>query len=261
METNAPYIALIEDDVILAEGWMARTLDALKQLLLSPSSIRQTTTTHSTSKKPWLYLRLFYTETALAWQPDFDFWYAHMSLAFGLAMTVGLTMLLGVRRKWPATRARALDIPTVAVICLVTIPAFLALVFMIGKYSLSPLNGVVRMNKFGCCTQAMVYPRTQVPGLVTYLRKRNDGQTDSMIEEYADDNGLERFALAPQVVQHIGLYSSRDNTLVNTQSNWAFYFETNSPVKLEREHEKALAGGMKRWDVLRTPTDEGKKNS
>ena len=93
------------------------------------------------------------------------------------------------------------------------------------------------MNKYGCCTQALVFPRNEVPGLVAFLRGIGSGQTDTMIEEYADANGKERLALAPQVVQHVGLESSRDNTFVNSQSTWAFYFEEQGSAKLRKEHE------------------------
>lgn len=65
------------------------------------------------------------------------------------------------------------------------------------------------MNKYGCCTQALVFPRAQVPNLIAYLTHRNSGQTDTIIEECADEFELGRYALAPQVVQHIGLVSSR----------------------------------------------------
>jgi hypothetical protein len=67
------------------------------------------------------------------------------------------------------------------------------------------------------------------------------GQTDTMIEEYADANGKERLALGPQLVQHVGLESSRDNTFVNSQSTWAFWFEENNLGKLREKH-KMLTG-------------------
>lgn len=93
------------------------------------------------------------------------------------------------------------------------------------------------MNKYGCCTQALVFPRNEIPGLVAYLRGIGHGQTDTMIEEYADANSKERLALAPQVVQHVGLESSRDNTFVNSQSTWAFRFEEQNAGTLRRERE------------------------
>ena len=75
-----------------------------------------------------------------------------------------------------------------------------------------------------------------------------------MIEEYADINGLDRYALFPQAVQHVGLQSSRDNLAINSQSTWAFYFETNDPAKLKKEHERSIKQGLP-WAELRAPTD------
>jgi hypothetical protein len=231
--TKAPYIAIFEDDLVFAEGWMTRTLHALAEL--KRRQMDSVARTLQPSQR-WIYLRLFYTETSLRWQNS-DFWYRNMLLAFALTSSFGCLTLLFIRHRWPKTVGH-LDNASIAVISLITVPAFTALVFMIGKYSLSPLHGVVPMDRYGCCTQAMIFPRGEVVPLLRYLNERQHGQTDSLIEEYADRDGLARFALAPQVVQHIGLVSSRDNTLVNTQSNWAFWFETNNPVALRKEHDR-----------------------
>jgi hypothetical protein len=113
---------------------------------------------------------------------------------------------------------------------------------MIGKYSVHPLSGVTRMDKHGCCTQSLVFPRSQVPDLISYLARRKAGQTDTMIEEYADEYRLERYALSPQVVQQIGLVSSRDNLEINTKSTWAFWFEASNAAQLRTEHQELSKG-------------------
>lgn len=213
----------------------------------------------------WVYLRLFYTETAMSWQ-DTDFWYFHMGFSFSLASLAGFVILVVVRYFTPSTK-RHLDNWAVAAICLITIPAFTALVFMIGKYSLFPPKvspqipswttlshyrnthcitnshqGVFKMNKHGCCTQALLFPREEIPALAKYLGDIGLGQTDMMIENYADETRKDRLALAPQQVQHVGLQSSRDNTLMNAMSTWAFWFEEYDAEKLRREHLE-LTGG------------------
>ena len=126
-----------------------------------------------------------------------------------------------IRSLWGSSR-RYLDVRAIVVICVVTVPAFTGLAFMIGKYNLFPMHGVVEMEKYGCCTQAMVFPRDQVPDLIEFLHERKSGQTDSLIEEYADQKKLRRYALAPPQVQHIGICSSRDNLEINTRSTWVF---------------------------------------
>ncbi|KAB8074374.1 hypothetical protein BDV29DRAFT_156733 [Aspergillus leporis] len=225
-KTEVPYIGVFEDDIIFADGWLAKTLRGLYDIEIRLKA------------QNWLYLRLFYTETALSWTND-DFAYRHIGFVFLLTMSTACGALMLTRRIWPASR-RHLDVLTITVICVITVPAFTGLIFMIGKYNVSPMRGVVEMNKHGCCTQAMVFPRDQVPDLVNFLRDRKSGQTDSMIEEYADGVKLRRFALAPPQVQHVGIRSSRDNLEINTRSTWAFWFEENDAKALRREHELLL---------------------
>jgi hypothetical protein len=217
---------------MFAEGWLVKTLDGLAEL-------RQ-------RSKPWLYMRLFYTETSLGWHASEDFWYDHMAFTFALAMGVVLTFLLfvkGVCRLFKRPY-RYLDIASVMVLVLITTPAFTALVFMAGKHNIKPLNGVERMDKHGCCTQALIFPRYQAQALIDFLTTRGSGQTDSLIEEYAETFGHDRYALAPQVVQHVGSVSSHKNLPINTQSTWAFWFEAQDSAKLKKEHAKLLRSSI-----------------
>ncbi|KAI7576250.1 hypothetical protein KC316_g10772 [Hortaea werneckii] len=121
---------------------------------------------------------------------------------------------------------------------------FIALTFMIGKYNLMPLNGLERMDRYGCCTQALIYSRASATQVVDMLQERGSGQTDSLIEEYGTKNGLAKYALAPQVVQHVGIVSSRDNLEANTRSTWAFWFETQDAEKLKKEHMDLAKAGI-----------------
>jgi GR25 family glycosyltransferase involved in LPS biosynthesis len=285
-ETNAPYIAVFEDDVIFAEDWMARTLLALEKLKKHDAAItaktsstppisartrlrRAPTDAKSLDSRPWIYLRLFYTETALGWNPEIDFWYGHYKLAIILASATTAAVLFAARASFHRVLRPHLDIGAILVFTLIAAPAFTALVFMAGKYSVwVPLQtpdtwlgalahargsgpvvlptqdlrsgGIVRMNRFGCCTQGMVFPRSQVPGLLQYLTERHDGQTDSLIEEYSDHQNLNRYAVSPQVIQHVGLESSRGNTLINALSTWAFWFEDSTPSGVAKRHKQVL---------------------
>ncbi|KAJ5882450.1 Glycosyl transferase family 54 [Penicillium soppii] len=51
---------------------------------------------------------------------------------------------------------------------------------------------------------------------------------------------MNKYALAPPQLQHVGLKSSRDNLDINTRSTWAFWFETNDPIILREEHRRLL---------------------
>jgi hypothetical protein len=226
-QLNASYTIIFEGDIILATAWLSRTLKALADIARLE---RQ-------SGKPWIYLRLFYTETALSWTSS-DFAYRNMPLVFGILILSGLTCLVFLRRS--RFTQFHLDPTSIVVISMICIPAFTALVYMVGKYNLMPLHGVIEMNKYGCCTQGLVFPREQLDGLIDFLSARKHGQTDSMIEEYADHHKLNRYALAPPQLQHVGLKSSRDNLDINTRSTWAFWFETNDPIILREEHRRLL---------------------
>ncbi|KAM7212137.1 hypothetical protein V8F06_012500 [Rhypophila decipiens] len=285
--TRAPFIAVFEDDVIFAADWLARTLVGLQTLALPREDhVIQAAPVDQT---PWLYLRLFYTETFMMWEGDDDWLYGNMYLTFALVSFTTATVLLLVRymllqrggqglpshstKSW--TLGLRLDIPTIAAASLVIAPAFLALFFMAGKYSLPLYSlrregdptrpsrladaGVYPMDKHGCCTQGLVFDRNQVPGLINRLRTLGRGQTDWMIEEYATDVPLKRFALGDQVLQHVGLISSRGMKSVNAQSVYAFYFEEKREEEVKAKQEKALKGVD--WAVFRALEPEGVADS
>jgi hypothetical protein len=82
---------VLEDDVIFADGWLVKTLNGLYTLSHGPTA----------RNGSWIYLRLFFTETSLAWSTS-DFWYRNMLLAFGLVIGSGYALLSAVRRYWPS---------------------------------------------------------------------------------------------------------------------------------------------------------------
>ena len=234
-ETSAPYIAMFEDDIIFAEGWLSKTLEALAE-------IRQKST-------QWLYLRLFYTEAFLGWDKDIDSWYTHPVFQFVLAILVAYTFAYTLRRvcryKAPGKGRSILNIAT-----FVTIPLFITLIFMIGRNSLIPLHGVERMDTKGCCAQALVFPRSQVPNVTAMLRERLHPR-DFIIEKWANEKELARYAVAPQLVQHVGLVSSHGLKEKYTRKTFAHAFEAYDADTMKREHER-----LARWGIWRA-TDDG----
>ncbi|KAL4813678.1 hypothetical protein BDW67DRAFT_187437 [Aspergillus spinulosporus] len=207
---NARYTIIFEDDITPATGWFAKTLKSLAEIHRMEMNQVQART------RPWLYLHLFYTEIALGWSGA-DTAYRNMPLIFTF-LTASTFCFLFLLHRSPRLQLLHLDMLSILVISLLCGPAFTALVYMVGKYSLMPLRGVVQMNKSGCCTQGLLFPAQQVNGLVALLEARGHGQTDSMIEEYADLNGLNRYAVAPPLLEHVGLKSSRDKLDVNPKS-------------------------------------------
>ena len=182
------------------------------------------------------------------WDANEDFWYGHMILTYGLTMSLVAIVLLALRTFSKPMRQYLDNLTLLAIVC-VTVPAFVTFIFMIGKYNLTPLHGVERMDH-GCCTQALVFPQSHVPDLIDMLEERKAGQTDLIIEDYANAMTLERYALAPQQVQHVGSVSSRGAPKVNTKSTWAFWFETYNAAKLRKEHDR-----MSQWGIWRASSD------
>ncbi|KAA8565131.1 hypothetical protein EYC84_010879 [Monilinia fructicola] len=237
--THTPYIAIFEDDIIFAQDWFSRTTSALDKI-------------ESLSQSPggkfydWIYLRLFYSETFLMWDERVDFWYRHMYFLIFLSSLSTITALIFVRSKASDKKKAGcwLDNWAIFIVGVVVVPAFITLGFMAGKYNLPwwELRGkeVVKMNSGGCCTQAMVYPRERVEKLRSYLMEVGRGQTDLMIEEFSDKEGLERLALGKQVVQHVGAKSSRGDNQMNAMSTWAFHFEEYDKVPVFSGHDIEL---------------------
>ncbi len=245
-ETSAPFIAVFEDDVIFAADWMARTMRGLQYL------VRDYKPPEGEKATDWLYLRLFYTETHLGWLTEGGWWYNHLPLTFAIAMGTTAALLVILRFVFRCGARLRLDWATIAVLSLVVAPAFTVLIFMAGKHNLpipgyslhhglpaslsAAAGGVMPMDQSGCCTQALVFNRPALPPLIQYLRDRERGQTDSMIEEYSNARGIRRFALSEQAVQHVGLFSSRGMQAKDAQSVWAFWFEASKPDEVERRH-------------------------
>lgn len=117
-------------------------------------------------------------------------------------------------------------------------------------------EGVHQMPKFGCCSQALVFPRSRIPDLVELYESRHIGYVDMITEEFANANNEIRWAVTPSVVQHVGRKSSKgaadgDSTvaafkpkskgeLTEVEKLWNFGFELNDAGALRAEHEHAL---------------------
>ncbi|KAK4147649.1 uncharacterized protein C8A04DRAFT_8777 [Dichotomopilus funicola] len=274
-ETEAPFVAVFQDDVVFAADWMARTLRGLQYLVRDH--------TQAAGDAPWLYLRLFYTETNLGWDAEGSWWYAHLpwTLAISSAGTAVLllfirTLSLCGRTSSTTSRHRRPDLPTITILSLLIAPAFTLLFFMTGKHNLplphyslhhpsvpaplsapqSPLAaGVVPMDSNACCAQALVFHRPALEGLIANLRSRERGDVHTMVEEYCDAEGLKRFALREQVVQHVsfGRRAGQDDAGEKDKEAaadkvWAFWFETNQAEAVEKSHRRVL--GEVDWGML-----------
>lgn len=230
LKTNAPYLLVLEDDVLAADGWYSRMIAAIQDLESRPQYPES------------VYLRLFYNTRLHGWNsetwPHYLFW----SVVFELCL-VGIILFL--RRN---TAASELLTPwMVSTILVVCAPVVIGLFFAAGRLTVMPFpTGIHQMNNFGCCSQAFVFPRQQVPPLLEYFKHKRYGMRDELIEEYSDERGLERWALTPSVFQHVGTRSSKwggpgsdkvdENGLISTQRIWNYAFESWDAKALREEH-------------------------
>ena len=225
-DTGAPYIVMIEDDTIAADGWYYRTTHALKDL---------------ERKKDFdntVYLRLFYNERRLGWNSEQWLRFLIWSIAIE---TILVGIIFAVLRCCPPS-AKALTRATVATICFVCAPMCIALYFAAGRLTVQPLwRGLNRMDNYGCCSQALIFPRGRVPELIEYYEGVEYGLIDQLTEIYANEHGLSRWALTPSVFQHVGSKSSKSTFSSSWGRNsaeniWNFSFEEFDAEELKDLH-------------------------
>lgn len=226
--TDAPYVALFEDDIVAAPDWYRRSLAAIAQSELAAAS--------SHARSGFLYLRLFYTEQFLGWNSE-D-WPTHA--LWSICTMVGWWMMLFWARSRYQTTKRLLS-PRLTLVVLVTVaPLSLMLFFATGKVTLLPLHpGVSVLNNYGCCSQGLVFPRARAEQLVSWFREVRIGFVDVLIEEYANAHlGQDRLALVPPAIQHVGRKSSKATEGDNAPGSnipvaeriWSFSFETQRQI-------------------------------
>ncbi|KAM0499018.1 hypothetical protein ACHAP8_005722 [Fusarium lateritium] len=213
-KTGAVYFALMEDDVIAARNWASRLLDGLTYL----------ERTDDTEK--WLYLRLFYSETYLGWNSEEWLEYLVHSLCFYTIVLCLYLVIVAVdmRRRsnisyFMAHRHDVLHLTFWAV-------SFIVLYFLAGRLTVDPYKeGIWEMPNYGCCAQGLVIPKQHLPDLENTLRAAsNEIAGDSLIEKFADDRGLKKYAIVPSVLQHVGIKGSSD-AQGSKKTTWNFNFE------------------------------------
>ncbi|KAF4971328.1 hypothetical protein FZEAL_9878 [Fusarium zealandicum] len=223
-DTGAPYIGMFEDDILLARGWMVRTLRGVQEI--------------SSSQQPWLFMRLFNQERSIGWASreiggNHEHW-----IIIGVGLVISVPILLA-RRRWRFAR-KHLDPGTLLVVVVILIPGLVVLFYQSGKASMLPPSPGVFNEPFGCCSQAMVFPRVEVPQVIKFLGEKKEGQVDLLLDEVALSSGLQRHALYPVQAQHIGIESARKTAKTEAQAIWSMAFEDLDPEMLKYDHRRML---------------------
>ncbi|KAF4471296.1 integral membrane [Fusarium albosuccineum] len=236
-DTGAPYIGMFEDDIVLADGWMVRTLQGVQQI---PRA--------DTKQHPWLFMRLFNQERSIGWASRDIGGNSEHWIILGIGLGISLPFLLA-RKRWKGAR-KHLDLGTLFVVVVILVPGLVVLFYQSGKASLLPPSPGVFNEPFGCCSQAMIFPRDQVPLLIKSLRAKRQGQVDLMLDEFATSNGLDRYALYPVQAQHIGIDSARNTVKGEAQAIWSMAFEDLDPEVLEKEHRQMVKNYASWWNKI-----------
>ncbi|KAI1809179.1 hypothetical protein GGS20DRAFT_573167 [Poronia punctata] len=244
--TDAPYIALFEDDILLADGWAARTLKNLRTL----EAMMQDPKRHEPARgqvepggpNSWLYLRMFNQERSFGWGGGTGFMSNNVHI-ISLAISIPLAAILLLVRKTALSRhiARHIDGWVILVVCGIQVPLFVWLFYASGKASLVGSRPGVYEEWFGCCNQALVYNRQYAQGLSDFLMDAahgpgKPGRIDMIPRDFAWQHGLARISAYPMLVQHAGRISATGTTLSEATKVWSMAFEDFKPVTLARDH-------------------------
>ncbi|KAF4501578.1 integral membrane [Fusarium agapanthi] len=221
--TGALYIGMFEDDIILAEGWFMRILQGLSEICDSSN---------------WLFMRLFNQERSTGWSSREIGGNNEFLIILGIDIGTAASVWF-VRRHWRGSR-KYLDMETLAVTAFILVPGLIVLLYQSGKASLFPPSPGVFKEPFGCCSQAMIFPRAQVPLVIDSLKERKEEQIDLMLDEIASSNGLDRYALYPVLAHYIGIDSARKTAKDEAQAIWIMAFENHNPRTLKKEQNKLL---------------------
>ncbi|KAK4178453.1 putative glycosyltransferase [Triangularia setosa] len=228
MNQGAEYFVLVEDDIVAGRDWLER----LKRGLGYVEGVSEN------RGEEWLYLRLFYSELLMGWNSEE--WRTYLGWSCAVYATVLIGFLIIRSRRWccfgKLGRGNAdLYRYATAMGFGLWLPALIALYFLSGRVSTSRVNpftwtshGVREMMNYGCCAQGLLFPKRQLPGvfkLMRYPPYRFPG--DMILEGYAGDHGLKKWALDPSVFQHVGFTESSAGP--RRAEVWNFSFERMHP--------------------------------
>lgn len=209
--TGAQYVAMIEDDTLAVKGWLASALQALDVVK------------EQTKNKKWIYMRLFYVDELLGWNSEE--WPRY--LLWSLIVWSSLTGVMVAGKRVFKTRLKSIPASSIWIASCIFIPAAIALHFMAGRQTMWPISpGVHEMNKYGCCSQGLIFPRSIIPDFLERTDLTTDWLVDMMVEKIADHEGWTRWAVIPSLLQHIGATSSKGYGFDDSASTlWNFRFE------------------------------------
>ncbi|KAK4069714.1 CAZyme family GT109 [Trichoderma aggressivum f. europaeum] len=216
---EADYFILVEDDVIAAREWF-------KRLVVATPKVNERAVAKG---RDWLYIRLFYTETYMGWNSEeWPMYIRNIALIYMAVLGVMFAIRYLHQLAPPSLKDRTFKNSKLlmANVLFIWVPLFIGLGFMAGRLTVNPIPyGVQEMPRYGCCSQGLVIPNRHLVLLQEKLQASPfDLPADSTIEKTADDLQLDKWAVVPSVLQHIGARgsSAKGGALKTT---WNFSFE------------------------------------
>ncbi|CAG8262776.1 unnamed protein product [Penicillium salamii] len=210
-DIGAEYVAMLEDDTLVVKGWLPFALQAL-------DDIKQ-----RTANTNWIYMRLFYVDDLLGWNSEE--WPKY--LAWSFIIWALLTAIMVAFKRGFSHKLKTIPNSAIGITSCIFIPAAVALHFMAGRQTMWPISpGVYEMNKYGCCSQGLVFPRSIIPEFLEWTDLTTDWLVDMMVEKIADYEGWTRWAVIPSLLQHVGATSSKGYGFDDSAKTlWNFRYE------------------------------------
>ncbi|MCJ1471576.1 Mitotic spindle checkpoint component mad2 [Lambiella insularis] len=222
-KTGAPYVAMVEGDVLAVEGWYPRAMSAAEKVEDDSWDEENSSNT--------LYIRMFYTEAYLGWNSEQ--WPRYLGWSF-LLFLVTTVSLIAARASSPMLQQNLSNI-TLGIITLICLPACILLYFFAGAISMQPpAPGIHRMDNFGCCSQGFIFLRHMIPHVLDRIKHHTKPYIDMLMEAVADEEGLSRWVVVPSLLQHIGGQSSKGDAIADARAKmiWNFGFEMYNAATL-----------------------------
>ena len=207
LHKNARYNVVIEDDVIATSDFI-KNLNFIMNYCLADKE-----------GKSWGFLKLFYPEKFQAWgnNPSSIVELLMFTLLFGFTLTFlsGL-IFLGPMEIDLKTFKIQMKCPVMYFRLIITnISVFLVMISLGRAHweelrKLNPLLISV-VEARGCCTQAVLFPRTHFNELVHYLDSHHSSfqiPYDLAMDQFVEEKGLQKLLAVPNLFNHIGMISS-----------------------------------------------------
>lgn len=194
---RATFTVIFEDDALPSADFLSRLRFILKRRM-------------DADERNWAILKLFYPEKYQGWGNEFHLIAELLGLSVtgGLVLTVlvycGETLVGGSKQvNWLLLMICSI-LFTIYILVSTGRPHWLAA----RKISVH-LSSVVSAP--GCCIPATLFPHNHLDRLIEYLEAVQCNQLfpiDLALDKFADDRGLQKLLVIPNLVKHIGFVSS-----------------------------------------------------